>query len=153
MKKLSSILVLMLIALMLFVSCNNSTPTKESGNSDEVKEASPAEKELILNLLNAAMGAISNSSSSGAVLMTDSATGEQVATFNNISNEAGGLTLNGEARLSETTVTLKLEEGTKFANVPHTLYCEGSRNAEDNIEVKTLELDGKKLKYSEPISF
>ena len=33
MKKISSILVLMLIALMLFVSCNNSTPTKEESNS------------------------------------------------------------------------------------------------------------------------
>lgn len=33
MKKISSILVLMLIALMLFVSCNNNTPTKEESNS------------------------------------------------------------------------------------------------------------------------
>ena len=33
MKKISSILVLMLIALMLFVSCNGSTPTKEESNS------------------------------------------------------------------------------------------------------------------------
>ena len=45
MKKLSSLLVLMLIALMLFVSCNNSTPTKEEPAKEEPAKEEPAKEE------------------------------------------------------------------------------------------------------------
>lgn len=68
MKKISTILVLMLIALMLFVSCNNSTPTKdnstENGSNNTQTEETPdetpkerdavaADYDLVLNIFNA----------------------------------------------------------------------------------------------------
>ena len=148
MKKLSSILVLMLIALMLFVSCNNSTPTKESGNSDEVKEASSAEKELFNTFLVASINAIKAEINGTDVpnLELDSDTS---ATFTGANFE--GIVLYGTASMGE-ILKLNLTDGTELHGVAHTMECEGTRGEDGKITVTKLILDGKKLKYSGPIS-
>lgn len=150
MKKLSSILVLMLIALMLFVSCNNSTPTKEeSVNSDEVKEATPEEKELFRTLLRASIGAISSKIQGNNIPNLELSDNTESATFTGASFE--NIVLFGTASMGN-TLKLNLTDGTKYNGVAHKLDCEGTQGENDTIIVTKLILDGKTLKYSDPIS-
>ena len=148
MKKFSSFLVLMLIALMLFVSCNNSTPTKE------IEEATDEEKSLFMTFYMAAIAAILDPEASGADVTVDPSTGDYVATFNNI-GKPGNIVLNGEVRITKgyEKFVLNLGKGTEFKGKQHTIYAEAKPTKDEKLSIVSLNLDGKKLKISDPISF
>lgn len=149
MKKLSSFLVLMLIALMLFVSCNGSTPTKEEPAKLEERAATPEDAEIVSALVSSALNAV-RENLDGVTRIEDDNTVkfDNVKVINPTTQEVICV-LNGTAKYEGTqqlgTLILDLTTGTKYKDKGHTLYAKSSTDGK-NIEIV---LDGYKLTIPE----
>ena len=136
MKKLSYLLVLMLIALMLFVSCNNNTSVKE-------RVATKEDMQMVSNLLGAVMYMAGNYTEEQGVKV-DSKT--NTVTFKNAKgvDEVSGdvvVVLNGTATMSEEVMILDLGSGTQYYGKGHTIYAKANlKTGEEEIII-----DGYKL--------
>lgn len=137
MKKLSSFLVLMLIALMLFISCNGSTPTKE-------RAATAEDAEIVSTLVYSALYALQGNLD-GVTPISENTIKFDNVKVNNPSTLEEICILNGTAKFEGTqqsgTLILDLTTGTQYKGKGHTLYAKSSTDGK-NIEI---ELDGYKL--------
>ncbi|MDD7271618.1 MAG: hypothetical protein PUH25_07030 [Spirochaetales bacterium] len=142
MKKLSSLLVLMLIALIMFVSCNNNTAVKE-------RPATPEDAEIFAALSSAAtFYAFSPEEIEGVKRVHDG--NVYTASFNNVkftnpeTKEVVAI-LNGTAKLVGTqesgTMILDLVNGTQYKGKAHTLYAKQTSSS----KYPEIVIDGYKL--------
>ena len=142
MKKLSSVLVLMLIALMMFVSCNNNTAVKERPATTEDAE--------IFALLQSAATYYAFSTTEIEGVERDKDGNTYTASFNNVkvinpnTKEVVAI-LNGTAKLIGTqesgTIILDLVNGTQYKGKAHTLYAKQTSSS----KYPEIIIDGYKL--------
>lgn len=145
MKKISTILVLMLIALMLFVSCNNSTPTKDNSTPAEetpkVRAATDDDYTLFITLSNVIMSDLENREPeerpTGASFSADSSTITlDSCEFDSYAIDGSSLHVKlngtvtvkseGEAENIVYYYTFNLTEGSTIGNTAFTAYIEFS---------------------------
>ena len=172
MKKLSSFLVLMLIALTLFVSCNGSTPTKEESNSSSngstptvtERAATDADYTLFATLSNVLMNDIVSNRIKHNVGIPEGCTREQDDSTNTISltfnscefdsyNLDGSplhVKLNGSATIKRDQAnsvdyyTWNFTEGSSLGNTIFTINLEFSTN-NSGINFTTATINGFKI--------
>lgn len=158
MKKLSSFFVLMLIALMLFVSCNGSTPTKEESNSSSngstptvtERAATDADYTLFATLSNVLMNDIVSNRIHNSELIPEGCKREQDDSTNTISltfnscefdsynldgsplhvklNGNATIRTEGEQENSVTYITCNFTEGSSLGDTDFTTNLEFDTN-------------------------
>lgn len=144
MKKFSVIFVVMLVALMMFVSCNGNTPTKERPATKEEIEIGSA----LYDSVSIAIYRIDDKS----VTDTQTETGN-LYTFDKTVVKDEDLKLdtilNGTYEKSYTgntdTFVLNLTSGTQVNGKDHTMYYKYTYNIETKKSTIELVLDGNKL--------
>lgn len=165
MKKISTILVLMLIALMLFVSCNNNTPTKDNSTPAEEtpKERAATEDDytLFITLSNVIMSDLGNREPeerpTGASFSADSSTITlDSCEFDSYAIDGSSLhvKLNGTVTVksegeAENVVyyyTFNLTEGSTIKNTAFTAYMEfSSKGTADGANFSKITINDAKI--------
>lgn len=146
MKKLSSVLVLMLIALMMFVSCNNNTAVKERpATTEDATILDTIGSGAISTAIDAFSGKFDPAKINGISMSEDG----KVITFNNfkITNSSTQTTviLYGTYQTIENGFCLDLTTGTQLNGKGHTLYCKVTYNESTKQGLQEIIVDGYKL--------